>query len=190
MSLEQANQKPKPITENKTLLNEGTILTLTDVNIFSAIPSTDLSMSNCDINSDIETVPSCEPIEITTASKPKNMPAEIDTGVMVTASVRRIKKNEKTMMKFTVMFVIITSSFLLTTMPLGVVNILVVAIPNFWPRLSLSQAQAVFWSRRLFMLSYALNPIIYAFMDTEFRNGTKILFSKCLCLPKLLRNSA
>lgn len=156
-----------------------TILTLTNDEYSPELRNIESSYSSSEANQNVEILTVNTSDKTSPDSKLKTSTSNIKTDK--TMSVQRAKRIEKIMVKFTFMFIIITSVFLLTTLPLGIVTILVESIPNFWEQLSETEAQAVLWCRRLFIVSYSLNPIIYAFMDTEFRAGVKRLFRSRLC---------
>lgn len=141
----------------------------------SDISYADLVLGNSEGNTNIEIVSTNDLIE----SDRGLQNTSSDSKTIKATSVKRAKRNEKLMIKFTLMFVIMTSVFLVTTLPIGIVYLMSENIPNFWRGLSIPQAQVVICCRRLFILSYCLNPIIYAFMDMEFRTGAKILLRTC-----------
>lgn len=89
------------------------------------------------------------------------------------------KRNRRLMNKFSFMFMVVTTVFLVCFIPVSSILTLEGFYPDFWQRLSRSQASLVVWLYRTFIINNIANPFIYAFMDLEFRNAAKRLL-RCL----------
>lgn len=85
------------------------------------------------------------------------------------------KRNRRYMNKFSLMFMVVTTVFLVCFIPVSSILTLEGFYPNFWDGLSRTQASLAIWLYRTFIINNIVNPFIYAFMDLEFRNSAKKL---------------
>lgn len=92
---------------------------------------------------------------------------------------RKRKRSRRLMNKFSFMFMTVTTVFLICFIPVSTILTLEGFYPDFWEKLSKSQVNIVIWLYRTFIINNISNPLIYAFMDIEFRNATKKLFNRC-----------
>lgn len=92
---------------------------------------------------------------------------------------RKRKRSRRLMNKFSFMFMIVTTVFLICFIPVSTILTLEGFYPDFWEKLSSSQVNIVIWLYRTFIINNISNPLIYAFMDIEFRNAAKKLFKQC-----------
>ncbi|CAG2247744.1 KISS1R [Mytilus edulis] len=92
---------------------------------------------------------------------------------------KRNKRNRQVKNKFSAMFIAITSVSLFCYMPVGVIILLEGVSPDFWDNLSSTEFIVVAWLYHTHIINSIINPIIYAFLDTEFYTGLKALFADC-----------
>ncbi|XP_052062423.1 cholecystokinin receptor type A-like [Mytilus californianus] len=98
---------------------------------------------------------------------------------MESASTRQRRiHNRRITNKLTVMFFIITIVFLLCYIPKVTVLCLEGIYEDFWENLSTSQRPVVTFLYHIFIFNNIVNPIIYAFMDKEFRDNAAILLKR------------
>ncbi|CAC5397802.1 CCKAR [Mytilus coruscus] len=86
--------------------------------------------------------------------------------------------NRRITNKLTLMFFIITTVFILSYIPKVIVLCLEGIYKDFWENLSTSQRPAVTFLYHIFIINNIVNPIIYAFMDMEFRDNAAILLKR------------
>ncbi|XP_052077940.1 octopressin receptor-like [Mytilus californianus] len=101
-------------------------------------------------------------------------------GKGVTMREGREMRNKRVKNKFSVMFMIITSVFIVSYVPASIVLTLEGIFTGFWENLSLKQLIIILWVSRTYLINNFINPLIYAFMDAPFRNAAKTLFRTCL----------
>ncbi|CAG2206372.1 unnamed protein product [Mytilus edulis] len=98
-------------------------------------------------------------------------------------SGKRRTRNEITR-KVTIMFCIITTVFVLCYIPKVTILCLEGIYDGFWENLSSSLRPAVTFLYHIFIINNIVNPLIYAFMDIEFRDNALILlkrmFNSCI----------
>lgn len=90
------------------------------------------------------------------------------------------KRNRRVKNKFSLMFMIITCVFVVSTAPVSTILTLEGIFPKFWENLSRKQLIIVLWLYHTYLINNFINPFIYAFMDDPFRNAAKTLFQKCV----------
>lgn len=88
----------------------------------------------------------------------------------------RIKRNQQMKNKFTLMFMLITFVFLLCYSPVAIVLTLEGIYTDFWKNLSMSGFIAVLWICQIYVINNIVNPFIYAFLDSEFREAARQFF--------------
>ncbi|XP_052062424.1 cholecystokinin receptor-like [Mytilus californianus] len=98
--------------------------------------------------------------------------------------------NRRITNKLTFMFFIITTVFILSYIPKVIVLCLDGIYKDFWENLSTSQRPAVTFLYHIFIINNIVNPIIYAFMDMEFRDNAAILLKRmfinpCFCIGRI-----
>ncbi|CAC5408941.1 unnamed protein product [Mytilus coruscus] len=91
----------------------------------------------------------------------------------------RNKRNRQVKNKFSMMFIVITSVSLLCYIPVGVIVLLEGVFPYFWDNLSSTEFIVVAWLYHTHIINSIVNPLIYAFLDTEFYTRLKALFANC-----------
>ncbi|CAC5408940.1 unnamed protein product [Mytilus coruscus] len=89
------------------------------------------------------------------------------------------KRNRQIKNKFSMMFIVITSVSLFCYIPVGVIVLLEGVFPDFWDNLSSTEFIVVAWLYHTYIINSIVNPIVYAFLDTEFYTGLKALFANC-----------
>ncbi|XP_063443186.1 growth hormone secretagogue receptor type 1-like [Mytilus trossulus] len=98
-------------------------------------------------------------------------------------SGKRRTRNEITR-KITIMFFIITTVFVLCYIPKVTILCLEGIYDGFWENLSSSLRPAVTFLYHIFIINNIVNPLIYAFMDIEFRDNAVIflkrMFNSCM----------
>ncbi|CAG2247743.1 unnamed protein product [Mytilus edulis] len=85
----------------------------------------------------------------------------------------RNKRNRQFKNKFSMMFIVITSVSLFCYIPVGVIVLLEGVFPDFWDNLSSTEFIVVAWLYHTYIINSISNPIVYAFLDTEFYTGLK-----------------
>ncbi|CAC5397801.1 CCKAR [Mytilus coruscus] len=95
------------------------------------------------------------------------------------ASRKRRINNRRITNKLTLIFVIITTVFLLCYIPKVTLLILEGLDTDFWEKLPASQRPGVTILYHIFILHNIVNPIVYAFFDIEFRQDAALLL-KCM----------
>ncbi|CAC5393696.1 CCKAR [Mytilus coruscus] len=100
-------------------------------------------------------------------------------------SLRRQKTNLRITHNITIMFLVITSIFLLCYISKVTVLIIEGINKDFWGEMSTAKRSGVLFVSDMFIINNIVNPFIYAFMDTKFRNESKKflkrVFKFCLC---------
>ncbi|VDI49021.1 Hypothetical predicted protein [Mytilus galloprovincialis] len=90
----------------------------------------------------------------------------------------RNKRNRQFKNKFSMMFIVITSVSLFCYIPVGVIVLLEGVFPDFWDKLSSTEFIVVAWLYHTYIINSISNPIVYAFLDTEFYTGLKAHFAR------------
>ncbi|XP_076100803.1 uncharacterized protein LOC143069898 [Mytilus galloprovincialis] len=100
-------------------------------------------------------------------------------------SMRRQKTNRRITNNITIMFIVITSIFLLYYISKVILLIIEGLNKDFWEEMSTGKRSGVLFVSDMFIINNIVNPFIYAFMDTKFRNESKTLLKRvfmfCLC---------
>lgn len=107
-----------------------------------------------------------------------------------TASRKQRIINRRITNKLTVMFFIITTVFVLCFIPKVAIMGLEGIDEDFWENLSTSQRPGVTFIYHIFIINNIVNPIIYAFLDIEFRDNAAILLKRifikpCFCIRRI-----
>ncbi|XP_062575819.1 5-hydroxytryptamine receptor 1A-beta-like [Saccostrea cucullata] len=100
------------------------------------------------------------------------------TGTMESKNTRR--KDGSVQRRITVMFLVIIIAYLLSYIPPLVILILSYAIEDF-NFITLSESATIAWLylARFVFLNHIVNPFIYGYFDTKFRDQLHICFMKC-----------
>ncbi|CAG2257287.1 unnamed protein product [Mytilus edulis] len=97
---------------------------------------------------------------------------------------RLTKRKRRFKNKFTLMFIIITAVAVVCYIPVGMVVLLEGIFPDFWERLSETEAVIVLLLYHTYIINSILNPILYTFMDAEFSKALKQLLKNVNVLVK------
>lgn len=89
------------------------------------------------------------------------------------SSEKRRKRYKKMKTKFTLMFIVITSVFLVCITPQTVIVLLESLREDFWESLTMIQFIAMTWTTQLYLVNNIINPFVYAFMDAEFKVASR-----------------
>ncbi|XP_071179363.1 cholecystokinin receptor-like [Mytilus edulis] len=115
----------------------------------------------------------------------KNMTTSTVNNSKQSGSMRRQKTNRRITHNITIMFLIITLIFLLCYISKVIVLIIEGLNKDFWEEMSTAKRSGVLFVSDMFIINNIVNPFIYAFMDTKFRNESKTLLKRlfmfCLC---------
>ena len=137
---------------------------------------------------------SCSDIEMS-ETKPDSSVGQQDIKSRPESAVSRNRRiiNRRITNKLTFMFFTITTVFILSYIPKVIVLCLEGIHKDFWENLSNSQRPAVTFLYHIFIINNIVNPIIYAFMDIEFRGNAAILLKRifiktCFCVGRIQSN--
>lgn len=91
------------------------------------------------------------------------------------AKRRKDQINKRAVHKFTFMFMLSTIIFLICYIPKVVLILLEARNPRFWEEFSDSGRAGMLFVYRMYIINNITNPIIYAFLDSQFRGEFKKL---------------
>lgn len=77
------------------------------------------------------------------------------------------------------MFMLSTIIFLICYIPKVVIILLEARNPRFWEEFSDSGRAGILFVYRMYIINNITNPIIFAFLDSQFRGEFKKLFKNC-----------
>lgn len=92
------------------------------------------------------------------------------------SSSKRRKRYKRIKTRFTLMFVIITSVFLICFIPQAAIMLLEGLKTEFWESLTITEFVILTWTTQMYMVNNIINPFVYAFMDSEFRDASRHFF--------------
>ncbi|KAK3100447.1 hypothetical protein FSP39_020068 [Pinctada imbricata] len=85
------------------------------------------------------------------------------------------KINRKIMHKFTLMFMLITTIFLICYIPKVFIMIVEALNPKFWETFDNHSRAGMLFVYRMYIINNISNPIVYAFLDFKFKTELKSL---------------
>ncbi|KAK3086817.1 hypothetical protein FSP39_023953 [Pinctada imbricata] len=88
----------------------------------------------------------------------------------------RERRNRKIIHKFTLMFMLITTIFLICYIPKAVIMLFEALNREFWESFDDSDRSGMLFIYRLFIVNNIVNPFVYAFLDSKFKHELKMLF--------------
>jgi len=160
----------RPELNIKPEVQESLTFSKEDRHVTTEVEDTDV---NCDDTSLDEPVATSN-IILTNGSKEVKIK-------FITSKSRKIK-NRQLATKITMMFLVITIVFLLSYVPKVILLIIEGISPHFWEQLSNTQRPRIILLYQMFIINNIANPFVYAFMDLQFRNNSKLfLQSICIC---------
>ncbi|XP_052089034.1 cholecystokinin receptor-like [Mytilus californianus] len=157
--------------------------TQNDVDLEGKTISSDISATS--LSGDLQLIrPEKRQLPSTVIDGPKYCDAKHDmktsTGDIAkqSGSQRRQKINRRITHNITIMFLVITSIFLLCYISKVTVLIIEGINKNFWGEMSTAKRSGVLFVSDMFIINNIVNPFIYAFMDTKFRNESKTFLKR------------
>lgn len=97
--------------------------------------------------------------------------------ILSTSCVAAVERS----VRLTVMLSVVTFSYVMTFLPFVVIAIHRSIHPSFYPTLTDSAKMAYQVFLRSYLLNCCINPIIYSFLNTEFRKRCASLFKQGVC---------
>ncbi|KAL3869343.1 hypothetical protein ACJMK2_042036 [Sinanodonta woodiana] len=105
----------------------------------------------------------------------KSVISTLENDKSKTASKRKNKKFQNRLRRKTIIMLILTSVFVVTTVTYNVLISVVAKGGDFLHNLSNIQKVFFFFFLRLYFINSAINPILYGILDPRFRQGLKTL---------------
>lgn len=119
--------------------------------------------------------PSDQHTNLSHGQSPKlGAPSKVQSAIVTSNHLKC--RNRKLRNKFSIMFIIITTVSLICYMPVGVIVVMEGVHPTFWDELSKDEFIIVTWLYHTYIINSIANPIIYAFLDREFKTALKSIF--------------
>lgn len=89
------------------------------------------------------------------------------------------RRNRKLKIKFSLMFMIVTTVSLVCYCPVGLIVVMEGFDPEFWDNLSRKSFLVILWLYHTYIINSCVNPVLYAFLDSEFNAALKSVFRRC-----------
>lgn len=130
-----------------------------------------METNNTELSGDDATTNSEKTNDIVLAANKTN---DVKTTSFKSSAKRRKEiENRRVVHKFTLMFMLITVIFLVCYIPKVIIMLLEARNTRFWEEFSDSGRAGMLFVYRMYIINNITNPIIYAFMDSQFSREIK-----------------
>lgn len=89
------------------------------------------------------------------------------------------RRNKVVTSKLTLMFMIVTLSFVVCSIPKVTLMFFEILVPNFWEKFSDKERMLLMFVHEGYILNFIINPFVYAFLDKSFRKHLPNIYMLC-----------